>query len=174
MLLPPVASRATVRPQAGIAMKSDKLDAIDLSILRILQRDPDRNISKIGEAVGLSHTPTWRRIRKLQDTGIIAGRSVLLDAEKIGLDVSVFVFVRLDRHSAGVLEEFEEEARKVPDILQCYTMSGDFDYLLRVVVSSVREYEKTIKARLLKLPHVGTLSSHFALNEIKNTGQLPI
>lgn len=155
-------------------MKSEELDAIDRNILRILQRDPDRNISKIGEAVGLSHTPTWRRIRKMQDAGIILGRAIRLDAEKIGLDVSIFVFVRLDKHSAGVLEEFEEAARKVPEILQCYTMSGDFDYLLRIVVASVRDYERTVKGKLLKLPHVGTLSSHFALNEIKNTGELPL
>jgi Lrp/AsnC family transcriptional regulator, cysteine-sensing transcriptional activator len=155
-------------------MKTYELDAIDINILRILQRDPDRSISKIGESVGLSHTPTWRRIRKMEESGIIAGRSIILDAEKVGLDVSIFVFVRLDKHSAGVLEEFEEAAARVPEILQCYSMSGDFDYLLRVVVASVREYERTVKRKLLLLPHVGTLNSHFALSEIKNTATLPL
>ena len=149
-------------------------DETDLKILRILQRDPDRNIAEIGEAVGLSHTPCWRRIRKMQEAGIIRGKVTLLDAEMIGMDISVFVFVRLDRHSPGVLEAFEEGTRKLPEIVQCYAMSGDFDFLLRVVVPSVRDYERTVKARLLKLPHVGTMNSHFALNEIKNTTELPI
>jgi Lrp/AsnC family transcriptional regulator len=155
-------------------MSQLRLDETDLKILRILQRDPDRSIGAIGEEVGLSHTPCWRRIRRMQDAGVILGRVMLLDAQKIGCDVSIFVFVRLDRHSPEVLELFEEATLDVPEILQCYTMSGEFDYLLRVVAPSVRDYEKTVKGRLLRLPHVGTINSHFALNEIKNTMQLPI
>ena len=150
------------------------LDAIDLQILRILQSEPEINIAHIGEKVGLSHTPCWRRIKKMQESGIIAGKICLIDAEKIGLDVSIFVFVRLDVHSAEVLTEFEKATLLIPQILQCYTMSGEFDYLLRVVVPSVRDYEKAIKGTLLKLPHVGVMNSHFALNEIKNSTCLPI
>ena len=155
-------------------MKKHDLDEIDLNILRILQRDPDRNIGQIGEAVGLSHTPTWRRIRRLQDSGVISGRRTILDGAKIGLDVSIMVMVRLDHHSAEALNRFEAATLNVPEILQCYTMSGEFDYLLRVVVASVRDYEQTVKGKLLKLPNVGTLNSHFALNEIKNSTDLPI
>jgi len=92
----------------------------------------------------------------------------------VGLDVSIFVLLRLATHSSEVLEEFEAATRTVPEILQCYTMSGEFDYLLRVVVATVRDYEKAIKGRLLKLPHVGLMNSHFALNEIKNTTALPL
>ena len=154
--------------------KRPELDEIDLKILRILQRDPDRNITDIGEEVGLSHTPCWRRIRKMQEAGIVKGRVMLLDAEKIGIDISVFVFIRLEKHSPGVLEEFEAAAIHVPEILQCYAMSGEFDFLLRVVVASVRDYERAVKGELLKLPHVGTMNSHFALNEVKNTNELPI
>ncbi|MEM9330856.1 MAG: Lrp/AsnC family transcriptional regulator [Pseudomonadota bacterium] len=150
------------------------LDEIDFKILRILQENADVNINDIGQAVGLSHTPCWRRIKKMEDSGIIRVKRSILDSEKIGLDVSIFVFVRLDTHTSEVLESFEEATRSVPEILQCYTMSGEFDYLLRVVVKSVRDYEKTVKGRLLKLPHVGVMNSHFALNEIKNTTSLPI
>jgi Lrp/AsnC family transcriptional regulator len=150
------------------------LDETDLKILRILQQDADRNISDIGEAVGLSHTPCWRRIRKLQENGVITGKHSHLNAEKVGLDVSIFVFVRLDIHSSEVLDTFEIATRDIPEIMQCYTMSGEFDYLLRVVVPTVRDYEKTVKGKLLKLPHVGAMNSHFALNEIKNTSCLPI
>ncbi len=150
------------------------LDDIDMKILRILQFEPDINIADIGEQVGLSHTPCWRRIKKMEESGIIAGKFCLIDAEKIGLDVSIFVFVRLAIHSAQVLTEFEEATINIPQIMQCYTMSGEFDYLLRVVVPSVRDYEKAVKGTLLKLPHVGMMNSHFALNEIKNTHCLPI
>lgn len=155
-------------------MTSDKLDDIDLKILRILQEQADVNITEIGERVGLSHTPCWRRIKKMEDAGIIQNRVCLVSPEKIGLDVSIFVFVRLDIHSSEVLDEFEAATKFIPEILQCYTMSGEFDYLLRVVVPSVRDYEQAVKGKLLKLPHVGTMNSHFALNEIKNSTALPI
>jgi Lrp/AsnC family transcriptional regulator len=150
------------------------LDDIDLKILRILQSEPDINISDIGERVGLSHTPCWRRIKKMEESGIIIGKVCLIDPEQIGLDVSIFVFVRLAIHSAEVLTQFEKATLLVPQILQCYTMSGEFDYLLRVVVPNVREYEKTVKGILLKLPHVGIMNSHFALSEIKNSTCLPL
>lgn len=151
-----------------------RIDDTDLKILRILQSEPDINISDIGDRVGLSHTPCWRRIKKMEESGIIVGKVCLVDPEKTGLDVSIFVFVRLAIHSAEVLTEFEKATQSVPQILQCYTMSGEFDYLLRVVVPSVREYEKTVKGILLKLPHVGIMNSHFALNEIKNSTCLPL
>jgi len=151
-----------------------RLDEIDLKILRLLQKDSDIAISDLGARVGLSHTPCWRRIKKMQEAGVILGNKSILDVEKVCLDVSIFVFVKLDIHSAEVLNTFEKATSTVPEILQCYTMSGEFDYLLRVVVSSVREYEKTIKGKLLKLPHVGTMNSHFALNEVKNTTELPL
>lgn len=151
-----------------------KLDEIDTKILRILQEDASVNIGEVADRVGLSHTPCWRRINKLEESGHIKQRLCILDAEKIGMDVSIFVFVRLDTHSSEALEEFEHATRHIPEILQCYTMSGEFDYLLRVVVSTVRDYEKAIKGRLLKLPHVGMMNSHFALNEIKNITALPI
>ena len=155
-------------------LMSINLDEIDLKILRILQRSADMNINDIGAKVGLSHTPCWRRIRKMQDNGVIQSQVCKLDSEKVGLDVSIFVFVRLDIHSSEVLEAFEAATQSVPEIMQCYTMSGEFDYLLRVVVATVRDYEKTVKGQLLQLPHVGVMNSHFALSEIKNTTALPI
>ena len=109
----------------------------------------------------------------MQDAGIIEGRYVRINGERIDYDVSIFVFVKLDTHSSEVLDIFEKATQSVPEILQCYTMSGEFDYLLRVVVRSVRDYESTVKGKLLKLPHVGTMNSHFALKEIKNTPELP-
>ena len=155
-------------------MTSAKLDEIDLKILRILQSEPEINISDVGEKVGLSHTPCWRRIRKMQESGLLKGRVWLVDGEKAERDVSIFVFVRLDTHSAEVLEAFEAATQNIPEILQCYTMSGEFDYLLRVVVPDVKAYERAVKGKLLKLPNVGIMNSHFALNEIKNSTALPL
>ncbi len=155
-------------------MNAPKLDEIDLKILRILQAEPEININDVGERVGLSHTPCWRRIRKMQDTGLLKGRVWLVDGELAGRDVSIFVFVRLDTHSTEVMDAFEAATQSIPEILQCYTVSGEFDYLLRVVVGSVRDYERTVKGKLLTLPHVGIMNSHFALNEVKNTTALPI
>ena len=151
-----------------------KLDEIDLKILRILQSDADKSIDEIGNLVGLSHTPCWRRIKKMEDAGYILSKRYILDSEKIGLDVSIFVLVRLDTHSAEALDEFEAATEFIPEILQCYTMSGEFDYLLRVVVPTVRDYEKAVKGKLLQLPHVGMMNSNFALSEIKNTTALPL
>ncbi len=158
----------------GLVMANSINDEIDLKILRILQSKPEIPIQEIGEKVGLSHTPCWRRIKKMQDAGLLKGRVWLVDQELAGYDVSIFVFVRLDTHSAEVLEAFEAATLDIPEILQCYTMSGEFDYLLRVVVPSVRDYERTVKGKLLKLPNVGVMNSHFALNEIKNTSALPL
>ncbi len=163
-----------LQPGAVDRVQQAKLDEIDLKILRILQAEPDIHIGDIGERVGLSHTPCWRRIRKMQDAGIIKGRICLIDPEKTGLDVSIFVFVRLGLHSPQALDDFEAATANIPEILQCYTMSGEFDYLLRVVVPSVRDYEKAVKGKLLTLPHVGMMNSHFALNEIKNSTALPL
>ncbi|MCB1387193.1 MAG: Lrp/AsnC family transcriptional regulator [Nitratireductor sp.] len=155
-------------------MTRDDLDTIDLKILAILQSDPEISIQDIGSRVGLSHTPAWRRIRKMQDSGLLKGRVWLVDSEMTGLDVSIFVFVRLDTHSAEVMDAFETATLDIPEILQCYTVSGEFDYMLRVVVGSVRDYERAVKGKLLKLPHVGIMNSVFALNEVKNTTALPI
>ncbi|MGB7287654.1 MAG: Lrp/AsnC family transcriptional regulator [Salaquimonas sp.] len=155
-------------------MKNTELDNTDLKILRILQAEPEINIQDVGERVGLSHTPCWRRIKKMQESGLLKGRIWQIDAEKAELDVSIFVFVRLDTHSSEVLTNFENATTSIPEILQCYTMSGEFDYLLRVVVPSVRAYERAVKGKLLKLPNVGVMNSHFALNEIKNTTRLPL
>ncbi len=153
---------------------SISLDEIDLKILRILQESADMNINDIAAKVGLSHTPCWRRIRKMHDSGVIQSQVCKLNSEKVGLDVSIFVFLRLDTHSSQALDSFEKSTKSVPEIMQCYTMSGEFDYLLRIVVATVRDYEKTVKGKLLQLPHVGMMNSHFALSEIKNSSALPI
>ena len=150
------------------------VDATDLKLLRALQREPTLSAAELGERIGLTHTPCWRRLKRLEADGVIRGRRLLLDAEALGLPITVFCFIRLGRHDRATMEAFEAAAREHPNIVQCYTMSGDQDYVLRVVVDSVKAFERLVKNDLLALPSVGQMSSSFALSEIKNTTELPL
>ena len=151
-----------------------KLDPIDRRILVELQESAEMSLQELGERVGLSHTPCWRRVRRLEQKGIITRRVALLDAKQLGLAVDVFVNVNLRRHQENALNRFEEAVQDVPEIVECYTVSGETDFLLRVVVSDVGAYERLLKATLVHLPEVGTLTSTFALRQVKYTTALPL
>lgn len=150
------------------------MDAIDRRILSELQAEPGISVVDLAQRVGLSHTPCWRRIKKLEADGVIIGRAILLDPAALGLEVVVFANLRLRHHDEETLEALENEARALPQITDCSSMSGDSDYILRVVVSSIDEYEVFLKKVLLHLPGVGSINSHFALKCIKRTTRLPI
>ncbi|MDE0037571.1 MAG: Lrp/AsnC family transcriptional regulator [Gammaproteobacteria bacterium] len=150
------------------------LDPIDRRILVELQDSADMSMQELGERVGLSHTPCWRRVRRLERDGIITRRVALLDAKQLGLAVDVFVNVNLRRHQENALTRFEEAVQDVPEIVECYTVSGETDFLLRVVVSDVGAYERLLKATLVHLPEVGNLTSTFALRQVKYTTALPL
>lgn len=157
-----------------MSLERDKLDSIDRSILRELQRRGDLSIQDLGARVGLSHTPCWRRVKRLTEAGFIRGRVALLDADKLGLGVNVFVDVTLRRHQENALNRFEEAVAEVPEIVECYTVSGERDFLLRVVVRDVEAYEHLLKATLVHLPEVGNLNSTFALRQVKYTTEIPL
>lgn len=150
------------------------IDTMDLKLLRALQHEPTLSAADLGERIGLTHTPCWRRLKRLEAEGVIRGRHVVLDAEALGLPITAFCFIRLRQHDKATMEAFERAAREHPNIVQCYTMSGDQDYVLRIVVGSVKAFERLIKDDLLSLPSVGQMNSSFALSEIKNTTELPI
>jgi Lrp/AsnC family transcriptional regulator len=150
------------------------VDETDRKLLAALQANPQRAISDLASDIGLSHTPCWRRLRKLEETGVIRERAVILDPVMLDLTVSVFAEVRLKQHDEETLEALEQQARERPEILECFSMSGQFDYLMRVVVRSVADYEVFLKKVLLHLPGVGSINSSFALNCIKLTTRLPI
>ena len=150
-----------------------KLDAFDVKILQQLQKDAKQSAHAIAEQVGLSHTPCWRRIKRLQDNGVISAHVALVDAKKVGLGVVVFVTVKLNNHDEQLLSQFESAAVAMDEVMQCYIMSGDVDYLLRVVVQSIEQYEQTLKRKLVRLPGVAVLNSSFALRELKNNHLLP-
>ena len=150
-----------------------KLDSFDIKILQQLQTDSSQSVHALAEQVGLSHTPCWRRIKRLQENGIISANVALIDAKKVGLGVVVFVTVKLTSHDEKLLNQFESSAVAMDEVMQCYIMSGDVDYLLRVVVQSIEQYEQTLKRKLVKLPGVSALNSSFALRELKNQHRLP-
>ena len=152
----------------------DRLDRTDRRILQQMQRQADISMQELGERVGISHTPCWRRLRRLEEQGFIRGRVALLDAEHLDLTVNVFVNVSLKRHQDNALTRFEESVQDIPEIVECYTVSGETDFLLRVVVADVRAYEHLLKETLVHLPEVSNLTSTFALRQVKYTTALPI
>jgi Lrp/AsnC family transcriptional regulator len=149
-------------------------DAFDLKILAELQRDADQSMQDLGDKVGLSHTPCWRRVKRLEEQGVIRRRVTLLNAQQLRISVNVFVNVTLRQHQENALNRFEEAVLDVPEIVECYTVSGDTDFLLRVVVEDVTAYEHLLKRTLVHLPEVGNLSSTFALRQVKYTTELPL
>lgn len=150
------------------------LDEFDRKILRVLQSDPAVTMSGLAEAVGLSQTPCWRRVKQMEASGVIAGRAVLLDAGKLGYGVVLFASVRIGGHDEDTLNRFEEQVATHPEIVDCYSMSGDSDYLLRILVDSIQGYERFLKETLLHLPGVVSLNSNFALKRVKSTTCVPV
>ena len=151
-----------------------ELDRYDLHILKILQNDSSISMQDLGKQIGLSHTPCWRRVKKLEEHGVIIKQVALLNTKSLDLDVNVFVHVTLRQHHENALNRFEESVGQLSEVVECYTVSGETDFLLRVVVKDVEAYEKLLKGTLLQLPEVGNLSSTFALRQVKYTTEIPI
>jgi Lrp/AsnC family transcriptional regulator len=138
------------------------MDDVDLRLLRTIQSEPDLAVAELARLAGLSQTPAWRRLKRLQDEGYISGRAVLLDAGRLGLTVNVFAYIRLKHHDEETLESLEQEVHQHPEIVECFSMSGDSDYVLRIMVRSVEDYEKFHKRVLLHLPGVAYINSSFS------------
>ena len=150
------------------------MDDFDRKLLRVHQAEPELSVHELAERVGLSHTPCWRRLKKLEADGVIKGRAVILDPAALGLSITVFAHIKVKQHDEDTLEVFERSARARPEIVECFSMSGDSDFLLRIVTGSVSEYEQFLKRTLLHLPGVGSVNSSFALKCVKFTTMLPI
>ena len=149
------------------------MDRIDRKILACLQQDADLSVAVVAERVGLSTTPCWRRIQKLEKDGVIRRRVALLDAAKLNCGVTVFVHLRTSQHNYEWLETFSKAVERMEEVVEFYRMSGDIDYLLRVVVPDIASYDAVYK-RLIKAADFSEVSSSFALEEIKYTTALPL
>ena len=149
-------------------MEQHSLDSFDRKILSALQADPAVTIGALAERIGLSQTPCWRRLKALERNGYIARRAVILDAHKLGFMVDVIAHVRLARHDEETLDQFEEQVRGHPQVVECFSMTGESDYLMRIVGRSIEEYEQFLKKVLLHLPGVAAVNSSFSLKDRKS------
>ncbi len=149
------------------------MDKIDLKILDCIQENADLSASQIAEQVELSTTPCWRRIKKLEADQVIQSRVGLLNRDKLNLGIDVFVAIRTDQHNAAWLEEFAAAVIKFPEVVEFYRMSGQMDYLMRVVVPDIDEFDKFYK-RLISAVDIHDVSSSFAMERIKYTTALPL
>ena len=149
------------------------MDQIDRQILMQLQHNAAQSVADIARKVGLSVTPCWRRIQRMEETGIIRKRVALLDSKAVGVGMSVFVAVRTDQHNADWLEKFAGMVADMPEVVEFYRMSGEVDYLLRVVVPDMAAYDKFYR-KLIANVQLTDVSSSFAMEEIKFTTALPL
>lgn len=145
-----------------------ELDPIDRKILGIIQQDCTRSIKEIAEAVGLSNNPCWRRIKRLEDNGVIRRRVALIDPAKIGLGVTAFVTIRTDQHTNEWVNAFKRAVQNIPEIIACDRMTGDVDYLLRVVVHDIEHYDRVYQRLIKSVPGLSDVSSTFSMEKIKH------
>lgn len=150
------------------------LDPFEIKILREMQRDASLTTAQIADRVGLSVSPCWRRIDRLERDGFIRKRVALIDRRKVGLNAHVFAQVKLDAHGRANLDEFSEAIRSFPEVLDAYVLMGTTDFMLRIVAKDIDAYERFFFDRLSKLPGVQEINSTVALSEIKSTNELPL
>ena len=150
-----------------------KLDSFDKKILAILQRDAGLTASEVATKIGLSTSPCWRRINRLTELGVVKKRVAILDHDQLGLDVIVFAEVKLEAHGHEALPNFQKAVEKLPEVLECYTVLGEVDFLLKVVATDIHAYERFLR-HLLSLPAVREVNSKMVVSEIKCTNELPI
>jgi Lrp/AsnC family transcriptional regulator len=146
----------------------------DVEILKLMQEDATVSTAAIAERINLSQSPCWRRINRLQQTGLIRRQVALLDRAGLGMEVVVFATINLTSTGRQNLIEFEREIVRHPEVMECYTMTGIWDYMLKIVTRDIRHYEEFVRNTLTASPSIRELHSHMAVTEIKNTTELPL
>jgi Lrp/AsnC family transcriptional regulator len=149
------------------------MDRLDRHILQVLQADATLSVQALGERVGLSHNACWRRIKRLEEAGIIRKRVALVDPKQVGHGVTVFVTVRTSHHTEEWLEKFANGVAALPEVMEFYRMSGDVDYLLKVLVADIAEYDRFYK-KLIRIAPLHDVSSSFAMEQVKYTTEVPV
>jgi Lrp/AsnC family transcriptional regulator len=149
------------------------MDVTDRQIIRLLQEDASLSVAEIGKRVGLSSTPCWKRIQRLEEEGVITRRVAVVDPDKVGLGVTVFVSIETGDHSGEWLTHFAATIRAMPEVMEFYRMAGDVDYMLRVVTTDIQSYDAFYK-RLIAVAQLKNVTSRFAMERIKSTTVLPV
>ncbi|MGI9386448.1 MAG: Lrp/AsnC family transcriptional regulator [Methyloligellaceae bacterium] len=155
-------------------MTNINLDAIDRLLLSILQENGRLSVTELADKVGLTASPCLRRLKLLEQAGVIRGYAALVDQEKVGLPVSVFISIKLEKQREEALEKFESAIRDCPEVVECYLMTGSRDYLLRVVAEDLAAYERFLKQTLTRIEGVASIESSFALAQVKHANALPL
>lgn len=153
--------------------QSVQLDAIDWAILAVLQADASLAVHEVGERVGLSSNACWRRIRRLEDSGVIAKRVALVDPAKLGLNTTVFVAIKTGRHDPEWLEAFSRGVATIDEITECHRMAGEVDYLLKLTVRDIAHYDRIYRKLIATVPDLNDVSSSFSMERLKATTALP-
>lgn len=153
--------------------KEPQLDAIDWAILKELQRDATLTAQAIGETVGLSANPCWRRIKRMEETRVIASRVALLDPDRIGYGTTVFVALRTNRHDPEWLAAFSEGVAAIDEIVECHRMAGDVDYMLKLQVRDIAHYDRIYQRLIAHVPGLSDVTSSFSMERMKATTALP-
>jgi len=151
-----------------------ELDRYDRAIVTVLQADARIPNARLAERVSLSESACLRRVRALEESGLIQGYTALIDQHKAGYPVNVFVNITLDRQSQSGLEAFESEVRKIPEVMECYLMTGEHDYFLRLVVADLADFERVHSQHLTRLPSVARVQSSFAMRTVTRTTAIPL
>lgn len=152
----------------------NEFDRASLQILEALQADARLSTQALAEKVGLSPTPVWRRVKELEDRGVIRGQVVLVDREKIGLSICVLANVSLVRHSEGAVEQFERLVGTRREIIECHAITGEADYVIKVVAADMKAYDLFLQQHIFKLPGVSSVRSNVVLREVKYETALPV
>ncbi|GAA5232051.1 Lrp/AsnC family transcriptional regulator [Verticiella sediminum] len=160
-------------PRTPNASPPETLDKYELAILEILQQDARAGVQEIADQIGLSVSPTWRRIRALEERGYIENYIAVLDVEKLGFKQCVFAHVTLAKHDRAAVRQFEQTIERRSEVLECFSMTGDADYLLRVIVRETPDYEQFLQEAVYSCPAVQSVRSNFALRKMKFTLRVP-
>ena len=154
-------------------MRNERFDKTGLLILKALQADSRLSTQSLAELVGLSATPVWRRVKEFEETGVIRRHVALVDREKLGLSICVMANVSLQRHSEGATELFEAMVRASPEIVECHSITGQSDYVLKVVVEDMKAYEQFLQSKIFRIPVIASVQSNVVLREVKYETAMP-
>ena len=158
----------------GVQSLSEQLDAVDAKILDLIQHDAGLSVAEIAERVGLSSSPCWRRIKRLEDSGIIQRRVTILDREKLGLGFEVYCTVKLSLPTKENLEQFEQAVARWPEVVQCATVTGAADYELRIVTRDMHAFDDFLRDKILSLGLVSNIESRIVIRGVKNSTAAPL
>lgn len=155
-------------------MNSDTLDSTDRQLLQALQKDARQTVADLAQLVSLSPSPCWRRVRQLEESGVIEGYHAHLSRQKLGYGVTGFVHLQMNNHAPEVMAAFEREVVALPQVLSCHNLSGRYDYLIEAIAVDLEAFSQLVRVKIRSLPGVKEIATSFSLKEVKHAGTLPV